>query len=158
MLALEPGRTVSGDRLADGLWGDDFPPSAAKMVQHYASHLRRVLDGDGVRIVAHGRGYELKLPERDVDAVCFERLVGELRPRDALALWHGDALADLTDEPFAAAEGRRLEDLRVRAAETASDADLEVGRHADVIPELERLVMEQPLREHFHAQRMLALY
>src|SRR5512132_1559982 len=71
MLALEPGRTVSADRLAEGLWGDELPPSAAKMVQHYVSHLRRVLDGDGVRIVTHGRGYELQLPERDVDAVRF---------------------------------------------------------------------------------------
>ena len=64
MLALEPGRTVSADRLAEGLWGDELPPSAAKMVQLYVSHLRRVLDGDGVRIVTHGRGYELQLPER----------------------------------------------------------------------------------------------
>ena len=158
MLALEPGRTVSADRLAEGLWGEELPPSSAKMVQLYVSHLRRVLDGDGVRIVTHGRGYELQLPERDVDAVRFERLVGEARPRDALALWRGDALADLSGEPFAAAEIRRLGDLRVRAAETAIDADLEAGRHAEVIPELERLVMEQPLREHFHVQRMLALY
>jgi DNA-binding SARP family transcriptional activator len=123
---------VLADRLAEGLWGDELPPSAAKMVQLYVSHLRRVLDGDGVRIVTHGRGYELRLPERDVDAVRFEHLVGEARPRDALALWHGDALADLTDEPFAVAEIRRLEDLRVRAAECAIDADLEAGRHARI--------------------------
>jgi len=158
MLALEAGRTVSADRLAEGLWGDELPPSAAKMVQHYVSHLRRVLDGDGVRIVTHGRGYELQLPERDVDAVYFERLVGESRPRDALALWHGDALADLTDEPFAAAEVRRLGELRVRAAECAIDADLEAGRHAEVVGELDTLVAAHPLREHLHAQRMLALY
>jgi YVTN family beta-propeller protein len=158
MLALEPGRTVSADRLAEGLWGDELPPSSAKMVQHYVSHLRRVLDGDGVRIVTHGRGYELQLPERDVDAVRFERLVGESRPRDALALWHGDALADLTDEPFAATEIRRLEELRVRAAECAIDADLDVGRHAEVVGELDALVAAYPLREHLHAERMLALY
>ena len=158
MLALEPGQTVSVDRLAEGLWGDELPPSSAKMVQHYVSHLRRVLDGDGVRIVTHGRGYELQLPERDVDAVRFERLVGESRPRDALALWHGDALADLTDEPFAATEIRRLEELRVRAAECAIDADLAEGRHADVVGELDALAAAYPLREHLHAERMLALY
>jgi peptide/nickel transport system substrate-binding protein len=158
MLALEPGRTVSADRLAEGLWGDELPPSAAKMVQHYVSHLRRVLAGDGVRIVTHGRGYELQLPERDVDAVRFERLVDESCPRDALALWQGDALADLTDEPFAASEIRRLEELRVRAAECAIDADLEAGRHAEVIGELDALAAAHPLREHLHAQRMLALY
>jgi len=90
--------------------------------------------------------------------VRFERLVGESRPRDALALWYGDALADLTDEPFAAAEIRRLEELRVRAAECAIDADLEAGRHAEVVGELETLVAAHPLREHVHAQRMLALY
>jgi peptide/nickel transport system substrate-binding protein len=158
MLALEPGRTVSADRLAEGLWGDELPPSAAKMVQHYVSHLRRVLDGDGVQIVTHGRGYELQLSERDVDAVRFEQLVGESRPRDALALWRGDALADLTDEPFAASEIRRLEELRVRAAECAIDADLEAGRHGEVVGELDGLVAAHPLREHLHAQRMLALY
>ena len=68
MLALEPGRTVSADRLAEGLWGDELPPSAAKMVQLYVSHLRRALDGDGVRIVTHGRGYELQLADGEVDA------------------------------------------------------------------------------------------
>jgi YVTN family beta-propeller protein len=158
MLALEPGRTVSADRLAEGLWGDELPPSAAKMVQNYVSHLRRALDGDGVRIVTHGRGYELQLSERDVDAVRFERLVCESRPRDALELWHGNPLADLTDEPFAATEIRRLEELRVRAEECAIDADLAAGRHAEVVGELDALVAAYPLREHLHAQRMLALY
>src|SRR5215213_1596143 len=118
MLGLEANRTVSADRLAEGLWGEEPPSSAPKMVQLYVSHLRRTLEGNGARIVTHGRGYE----------------------------------------PFAAAEIRRLDQLRLRAAEFAIDADLEAGRHADVIGELERLVAEQPLREHFHVQRMLALY
>ena len=130
MLALELGRTVSADRLAEGLWGEAPPPSAAKMVQLYVSHLRRALDGDGVRIVTHGRGYELELADGDVDAARFERLLDESRPREALALWHGDALADLADEPFAATEIRRLDELRLRASESAIDADLEAGRHA----------------------------
>jgi DNA-binding SARP family transcriptional activator len=158
MLALEVGRTVSADRLAEGLWGEAPPPSAAKMVQLYVSHLRRALDGDGVRIVTHGRGYELELADGDVDAVRFERLLEQSRPREALALWHGDALADLADEPFAAPEIRRLDELRLRASERAIDADLEAGRHAEVIGELDRLVAEQPLRERLHGQRLLALY
>jgi ABC-type transport system substrate-binding protein/DNA-binding SARP family transcriptional activator/DNA-binding beta-propeller fold protein YncE len=158
MLALEPGRTVSGDRLAEGLWGDELPASAPKMVQLYVSRLRRVLDGDGVRIVTHGRGYELQLAdEESVDAVRFERLLGT-SPRDALALWRGEALADLTDEPFAAAEIRRLEELRLRAIELAIDSDLAAGRHAEVIAELDALVVQEPLRERLRAQRMLALY
>src|SRR4051812_47188715 len=158
MLALEAGRTVSVDRLAEGVWGDRLPPSAAKMVQLYVSHLRRVLDGDRARIVTHGRGYELQLADGEVDAVRAERLLEESRPRDALALWQGEPLADLADEPFAAAEIRRLQELRLRAAELAIDADLSAGRHAELIAELDALVAANPLRERLHAQRMLALY
>ncbi len=157
MLALEAGRTVSADRLAAGLWGDEPPPSAPKMVQLYVSHLRRVLDGDA-SIATRGRGYELQLPEGAVDTVRLERLLEESRAREALALWRGDPLADVADEPFAAAEIRRLEELRLRAAEMAIDADLEAGRHVEVISELDALVAANPLREHLHAQRMLALY
>ncbi len=158
MLALEAGRTVSADRLAEGLWGEKPPASAPKMVQLYVSQLRRLLDGDGAEIVTRGRGYELRLTDGAVDAVEFERLLEQDRPRDALALWHGEPLADVADEPFAAAEIRRLGDLRVHAAEQAIDADLEAGRHDEVIGELDALIDEHPLRERLHAQRMLALY
>jgi peptide/nickel transport system substrate-binding protein len=157
MLALEVGRAVTVDRLVEGLWGETPPSSAPKMVQLYVSRLRRVLDGSGARIVTRGRGYELQLPEDGVDAVRFERLL-DTRPREALALWHGAPLADLADEPFAAAEIRRLEELRLRATELAIDADLAAGRHAEVIGELDALVDQQPLRERLRAQRMLALY
>src|SRR5688572_21940807 len=117
MLALQVGRTVASDRLAEGLWGERAPPSAHKMVQLYVSHLRRLLDGDGAEIVTRGRGYELRLAGGDVDAVRFEALLDEARPREALSLWRGAPLADVADEPFAAAEIRRLEELRARAAE-----------------------------------------
>jgi DNA-binding SARP family transcriptional activator len=158
MLALEPGRTVSADRLAEGLWGDSLPPSAGKMVQLYVSHLRRALDGDGVRIVTHGRGYELEVVDGEIDVERAERLLEESRPREALALWRGEPLQDLADEPFAAPEIRRLEELRLRAAERAIDDDLAAGRHAEVIAELDALVAANPLRERLHTQRMLALY
>ena len=158
MLGLEANRTVSADRLAEGLWGEEPPSSAPKMVQLYVSQLRRLLDGNGAAIVTHGRGYELRLPADAVDVARFERLLDESRPREALALWRGEALADVADEPFAAAEIRRLDELRVHAHELAIDADLEAGRHADVIGELEALVAQHPLRERLHAQRMLALY
>src|SRR4051794_22369547 len=154
MLALEAGRTVSADRLAEGLWGDESPPSAAKMVQLYVSHLRRVLDGAGVRIVTRGGGYELQFADGEIDAVRAERLLDESRPREALALWRGEPLADLVNEPFAAAEIRRLDELRLRVTEMAIDADLAGGRHAQLIGELDRLVREHPLRERLHAQRM----
>jgi len=56
MLALEQGRTVSADALSAGLWGDEPPPSASKMLQLYVSHLRRLLGNDGIRIVTRDRG------------------------------------------------------------------------------------------------------
>jgi DNA-binding SARP family transcriptional activator len=158
MLALRVGHTVSADRLAEGLWGEHPPPSAPKMVQLYVSHLRRLLDGNGAEIVTHGRGYELRLVDGDVDALHFERLLDEARPREALALWRGEALADLVDEPFAAAEVRRLDALRLHASELAIDEDIEAGRHGEVIGELDALIDEHPLREQLHARRMLALY
>src|SRR5215207_8701719 len=90
MLALHVNRAVSTDRLAEGLWGEEPPASAAKMVQLYVSQLRRALDGDGAAIVTHGRGYELRLEPDRVDAARFERLVDARQPRAALALWRGD--------------------------------------------------------------------
>jgi len=158
MLALQVGRTVSADRLAEGLWGEQPPLSAPKMVQLYVSHLRRLLAGNGAEIVTRGRGYEPRLTDGEVDAVQFVRLLDQTRAREALALWCGEPLADVADEPFAAAEIRRLEELRERAAELAIEADLAAGRHGEVIGELEALVAEHPLRERLHAERMLALY
>ena len=140
MLALQVGRTVTADRLVEGLWGEEPPASAPKMVQLYVSHLRPLLEGSGARIVTRNGGYELQLSGDEVDVVRFERLLDESRAREALALWRGDALADLAGEPFAAAEIRRLDDLRLRAAESAIEVDLAAGRHAEVIGELERLV------------------
>ncbi len=167
MLALQVNRTVSTDRLIEGLWGERAPPSAHKLVQLYVSHLRKLLNESEAAIVTRGRGYELQLAADQVDAARFERLLNAaVRPhesangeaREALALWGGEVLADLADEPFAAAEIRRLEQLRLQAAELAIGADLAAGRHAEVIGELEALVAEDPLREQLHAQRMLAFY
>src|SRR5919108_3371056 len=89
MLALEVGRTVSADRLTEGLWGERAPPSAPKLVQLYVSHLRRLLGGNGAQIVTRGRGYELRLDGGEVDALRFERLVEEARARQAPALGRG---------------------------------------------------------------------
>jgi DNA-binding SARP family transcriptional activator/energy-coupling factor transporter ATP-binding protein EcfA2 len=166
MLALQVNRAVSTDRLIEGLWDERAPPSAHKLVQLYVSHLRKLLDGCSAEIVTRGRGYELRLASDRVDAARFERLVAAAvhadspngKAREALALWRGAALADVADEPFAGAEIRRLEQLRLRAAELAIDADLAAGRHVEVIGELEALVAEHPLREQLHARRMLALY
>jgi DNA-binding SARP family transcriptional activator/WD40 repeat protein len=160
LLALNAGSPVATDRLVEGLWGDEPPATAAKMVQLYVSQLRKALadGGNGAEIVTRGRGYELRLGDGELDARRFEQLVAAGAARDALSLWRGAPLADVADEPFAAAEIRRLDELRVAALELAIDGDLAAGRHREVAGELAALVAEHPLREGLHAQRMLALY
>ena len=160
LLGLNAGSTVSTDRLVEGLWGEEPPATAAKLVQLYVSQLRKALadGGDGAEIVTRGRGYELRLGDGELDARRFEQLVAAGAARNALSLWRGAPLADVADEPFAAAEIGRLEELRVAALELAIDGDLAAGRHREVAGELNALVAEHPLRERLHAQRMLALY
>src|SRR5918994_7681902 len=123
MLALDPGTTVSTDRLIEGLWGEEPPATAAKTLQVYVSRLRRALtaNGDGTDIVTRARGYELRLAPDDIDACRFERLLAHGAPREALALWRGPPLDDVADEPFAAGEIRRLEELRLGGDEEAVD-------------------------------------
>lgn len=168
MLALSANSTVSVERLVEGLWGEAPPPTAAKMVQQYVSQLRRLLPVNGAgRIATHGRGYELQVDPAAVDALRFEQLVvhaadgngarGELA-REALALWRGAPLAGMLDEPFAAAEVRRLEELHLAATELALEDDLETGHHGEAIGRLRALVDEHPLRERLRALLMLALY
>jgi DNA-binding SARP family transcriptional activator len=159
VLALRVNTPVSADRLIEGLWGERPPASAGKMVQLYVSQLRRLLDGGDAEIVTRGRGYELRLPSDAVDAVRFERLLDEQEgAAEALRLWRGAPLDDLADEPFAAAEIRRLEELWLRARELAIDAELEAGEDGRALGEIDELVAAHPLRERLHAQRMLALY
>src|SRR4051794_26577495 len=167
MLALHPNAPVSVDRLIEGLWGERPPASASKSIQIYVSQLRKLINGDGAEIVTRGRGYELRVGPDSVDAVRFERLIEQAGrgngaagtiAREALALWRGPPLDDLADEPFAGPEIRRLEELWLRARELALDGALAAGEHERVVAELGALVDEHPLREHLHAQRMLALY
>src|SRR5215217_3673125 len=170
MLGLEANRAVTADRLIEGLWGDEPPASAAKMVQNYVWRLRGALAVDGAaEIVTRGRAYVLRIDRELVDVCRLERLGSEAsgaaaagRPasaaREALALFRGAPLADVADEPFADREIRRLEELRLAAAELAIDADLAAGRHHELVGEIEALLAENALRERLHAQRMLALY
>ncbi len=169
-LLLHRGETLSSERLIDELWGEGASANSVKTLQAHVSRLRKELP-DGV-LVTRGHGYELQIDPDELDAHRFERLLeqgrGELaseRPgpalealEGALSLWRGAPLADLAYEPFAQAEIARLEDLRVAASEQAIDAKLALGRHAEVIAELERLVDEHPYRERLRAQLMLALY
>ena len=169
MLALEPGRVVSVDRLVEALWPGDPPETAAHAVQVYVSQLRKAL---GPVIATRAPGYELEVAPERVDVHRFARLAQDGRAaleggdaaaaegalRDALALWHGPALADFLYEPFAQTEIARLEELRTITLEERIEADLALGRHAELVPELEALVAAQPLRERPRAQLMLALY
>src|SRR4051812_19349590 len=162
MLALHANAPVSADQLIEGLWGERPPATAQKLVQVLVSQLRKQLVGADAEIVTRGRGYELRVDPDHVDALRFERLLTSGQSasnlREALALWRGPPLDDLADEPFAAPEARRLQDLWLGAREAAIDAALAEGRHAAVLGELDELVHEHPLRERLHALRMLALY
>jgi DNA-binding SARP family transcriptional activator/antitoxin (DNA-binding transcriptional repressor) of toxin-antitoxin stability system len=166
LLLIERGRAVSADRLIEAIWSARAPESARKSVQVYVSGLRKTL-GDG-RIITRGRGYELAVGPGEVDADVFDRLVREAasappdvaakRLRKALALVRGRPLADVALEPWAAPEVDRLEERILAAKESRIAADLELGRHAEVVPELEDLVERQPYREHLLELLMLALY
>ena len=146
MLALDAGSPVPAERLIDGLWGDEPPATAAKMVQLYVSQLRKAMaaHGEPDAIGTRGRAYQLQLGRERVDAGRFERLLAQGSAREALGLWRGPALADVADEPFAAPEIRRLEELRASALEVAIDQDLDAGRHRELLPELEALLAQEP--------------
>ena len=165
-LLLEAGRVVSTERLVDQLWGEGAPKTATTSLQNSISRLRRELGEE--LLETRAPGYVLRVEPGQIDANRFEELLraargaaaGERREQleRALALWRGPALAEFTFEQFAQAEIRRLEELRLVAVEERIDADLELGRHGDVVGELEAHVGEHPLRETFRRQLMLALY
>jgi YVTN family beta-propeller protein len=170
LLLLRAGEVVSTDRLIDALWGERPPASALNSVHIYVSQLRKALRNG--RLETQGRGYALALEPEQLDLGRFERMLREGRAllaegdpqraaealRAALALWRGPPLSDFASEPFAQGEIARLEELRLSALEERIEADLMLGRHAELVPELEALIREHPLRERLRAQLMLALY
>ncbi len=177
LLLLDANRVVSADRLIDELWGGRPPPRASVTLRSYVSVLRRVLEperpaGATARVLAwQPPGYLLRVGPDELDATRFERLARDgrgLLPADpaaaeallgeALALWRGDALADVAFEPFAQGEIARLTELRLATAEDQVEAGLAAGRHAEVVADLERLLAASPLRERLRGQLMLALY
>ncbi|HEU5160914.1 MAG TPA: BTAD domain-containing putative transcriptional regulator [Streptosporangiaceae bacterium] len=177
MLLLGGGRIIPADRLISGLWGDDPPDTAVKVLQTYVSQLRTLLEPErdpgtwSEQLITEPTGYRLAVDPDAVDAFRFERLVeraaGLIGPdpatarhllAEALALWRGPALADFTDEAFAETEIARLEELRLTAIEQRVGADLALGRHEPVVAELRELVRRHPLRETLWEHLMLALY
>ena len=168
LLAAEVGKPVAVDTLIDGVWGDEPTAGARSTLQTYVSNLRAAI---GDVIVRDDGGYRLVTQPENVDAVEFERAVEqaaalvETDPTDAaqllraaLALWRGHPYADVPGPFPLELEARRLEELRLRAVEMRIEAELAVGRHSQLIAELEVLCEEFPVYERFRAQHMLALY
>jgi len=170
LLLVHRGAIVRLERVVDELWGDASPRNAKNAVHVVASRLRAAV-GEGV-LVSEGGGYAARLWPGALDADRFEERFrrgreelarGELPEaaetlRYALGLWRGPVLADVRDEGFAQPEIARLEDLRLACLGERVDADLALGRHDEIIGELEALVREHPFRERLHGQLMLALY
>jgi DNA-binding SARP family transcriptional activator len=170
LLILQAGKVVSRDRLIDDLWHGDPPAAAETTLRSHISRLRSVLGPS--RLLSRAPGYILVLAPEELDAARCERLLAEARDargqrrasqaadrlRSALALWRGSVLADVAYEPFAQGEIARLEEMRLAVLEERIEADLALGRHADLVGELDALVAEHPLRERLRGQHMLALY
>ena len=168
-LLVDPGRARPAEELVAAVWGEDAPPTAEKSLQVRLSHLRAALAGGRDVLVRDGRGYRMAVEPERVDAVRFERLVGEAatqpgpdaalaRYDEALSLVRGRPYADVEEFDGLASEIRRLDELRMRAIEGRMRALLGLGRHAEALPELDRLVRDEPHHEALAGLLMLALY
>ncbi|TDC15108.1 BTAD domain-containing putative transcriptional regulator [Kribbella albertanoniae] len=153
-LALDAGQLVPKARLADWVWGEQPPAEAANALQRLASRLRKVIPVEGTP-----DGYRLVIEPDAVDAVRFERLLGQGRLREALDLWRGSALQDvgLQDSTAFDAAVTRLEGLRLTVAEDWFDAEIARGRGAQLVTELTDLVAAHPVRERLVGALMQAL-
>jgi DNA-binding SARP family transcriptional activator len=157
LLLTRANRVVPRDELIDELWNDDAPEGARNALQYHVSRLRKALAPNDL-LVTREPGYMLRVAPDELDLLEFERLRDAARDappeeaarllRQALALWRGSAQAEIA----------YLDELRIVALEQRIEADLELGRHADLVAELEQLMREHPLRERLRAQLMLALY
>jgi DNA-binding SARP family transcriptional activator len=167
LLLTSANDVVSSDRLIDELWGTSPPTTPTNALQYHVSQLRKALSPSDP-IVTREPGYLIRVGPDELDLLRFERLLTEARDatpevaadrlREALGLWRGRALSDLAGEAFAQREILRLEELHLGAVEQRIEADLALGRHTDLVGELEALARENPLRERLRAQLMRALY
>ncbi|QSB15031.1 winged helix-turn-helix domain-containing protein [Natronosporangium hydrolyticum] len=169
-LLLDAGRLVTTERLIDDLYGAEPPAGAANALQSQVSRLRRVL-GDDPPVESPPAGYRLAVASELVDAHQFQRLTdagrravaaGEYAAAaaglaEALALWRGPALADVADAPFAPAWVAHLDEQRHTAVEQRIEARLQLGEAEEVLPELRRLLADEPARERLWAQLLRAL-
>lgn len=173
LLLLDANRVVSRDRLVDELFSGRDVQSGDSALRVQVLRLRRTLGAvEGELLVRRPPGYVLTVAPEALDLLVFERLAAEARDaseagdyaraatilREAESLWRGRPLADVELEGAARLEVERLAELRGAITEQRVDAELALGRHADLVPELEALVGAHPLRERLRAQLMLALY
>jgi len=172
-LLLDANQSVALGKIADTLWGAEPPPSAPATIRNYVKRLRQALGVAGhARISTEPAGYMISVGPGELDITRFEARLGSAREaagdgrwdraagqaRAALALWRGEPLADVDSDVLALREVPRLSELRLQALETRMDADLHLGRHADMACDLQTLAAAHPLRESLHAMLMLALY
>lgn len=170
LLIVESGTVVSTDRMIYEIWRDDPPPTALRTLRSHISRLRSAL-GDTVRLTTRRPGYILETSTSDIDAARFEALAEQARylvatdasaaaqtAAVALGMWRGSALADLGGFPYAETEARRLEELRLTTFEVHLEAEVRLGHHVEMLPELRSAVSEYPFYERFWALLMLALY
>jgi DNA-binding SARP family transcriptional activator len=170
ILLLDANRVVSVERLADDLYADAAPVTAVTQIQRQISDLRKVLPRQVIE--TRPPGYVIHILPEQLDLNRFERRAEEATERlargdaqraaellrEALTLWRGPPLADLAYESFAQTAIERLEEIRLAALEQRIEADLALGRHRELVGELEQLASEHPMRERFRAQLMYALY
>ncbi|MGZ8742470.1 MAG: nSTAND1 domain-containing NTPase [Nocardioides sp.] len=177
LIAAHPS-AVSVDRLVDQLWDGHPPPTARKSLQGRVVRLRSTLEpgrphgSPGRFITRREDGYVLAATQAELDVLEFSDLCSRGRAMlsagdpvssksaltQALALWRGEPYADWPDASFAEMERRRLEGIRGNAVCALLEAELALGRHREAVPELERMVLEQPLREDFWSMLAVALY
>lgn len=169
-LLLHHNEVVSADRLIGAIWQDHAPESATNTLQGYVSQLRKALGADAIE--TRSKGYRLTVQPGGIDLIRFERLLVDGRAAlaagdtnvaldmlgESLALWRGDPFAEFMYEPFFHASVVRLNELRLTATEARVEAELRLGRHADVVGRLRLLVAEHPLRERLWEQLITALY
>jgi DNA-binding SARP family transcriptional activator/tetratricopeptide (TPR) repeat protein len=172
-LLLRAGRVVPLDELSGALWGPAPPTSELTTIRNYVNRLRGALEDTGRTLIStQPRGYLIAVADGELDVARFEARLAAARAaadsrswadaaaaaRAALALWRDEPLADIQSDLLALREVPRLAELRMQALETRLGADLELGQHAGVIPELRQLCQASPLRERLHATLMTALY
>ncbi|WP_369231944.1 BTAD domain-containing putative transcriptional regulator [Streptomyces sp. R21] len=167
-LLLREGATVSPGELADMIW-NTLPASGPRALSVYVYRLRRVLGPEALLREPHG--YALRLAPGSLDLTIAEKHAAEAERfraagdpeqartalSQALALWHGESLENARG-PYAAEQRRRLEEWRLQLTEARLDLDVQLGRHYEVIPELNALTRTHPLDERLRELLMRALY